>query len=134
MKKKMSLCLLACLHLLFLLNSVDSSAAVGCIDDSYHMCKERFYQRLDPSIRASFDVLRNENVKPTDYKAWHSVACSCPCEQYRGYYLKNRTEATGRCVVCRHRGRSDRTSVQDTHRDREEIQQDFALFENMGRN
>lgn len=116
---------------LLLLTINTAFAAVGCMDNSYHLRKERFYQNLDSSIKQGLDVLPNENVVPTDYKTWHPVNCSCPCAQYRGYYLRNRTEAEGYCVVCQHRGESTRTSIQNTEDDVHAIERDFALFKNM---
>jgi hypothetical protein len=113
---------------LILLLSSGAHAAVGCIDNSYHMHNPHFYENIDPSIRSSFSVLRNEKVRPTDFKVWQPVNCNCPCEHYRGYYLKKETEATGYCVECKHRGNPSRTSEQNIETDHEELAQQFALF------
>lgn len=114
--------------ILILLLSNQLNAAVGCIDDSYHIKRERFYQRIEPSIRTSLTVLRNENERPLDSKDWHPVECSCPCEQYRAGYIKPTTFAEGYCAICQHRGSSTRTSLQDKEADRRLIDREFALF------
>lgn len=91
------------------------SAAVGCIDYSYHVMRERYFEGLDKSLQQSLIVYRDEKLYPQDSKQWHYTHCTCPCEQYRAWYVKKTTGAYGFCPVCKHRGTINRSSLQ--HKD-----------------
>ena len=89
--------------LVLLLLSNNAFAALGCMDNSYHMAPDNYYQRLPEYL--GVQTSNKANVLPTDYKAYHYVECSCPCELYR------KTERRGMCIKCWHYGDPLRSST-----------------------
>lgn len=104
-------------------------AAVGCMDNNYHKHSQHYYKKkLDPSLKSSLHVFGDREMRPTYYGALQYRVCSCPCEQYRAWYLNKHNESRGYCPECKHRGVPDRTSIQNTEDDHEELVRAFALF------
>jgi len=60
------------LSLLFVMNMIPAYAAIGCMDDSYHL------------------------QRSNDHKTRHYVSCNCPCSQYK--ILSH----DSKCLVCFH--------------------------------
>lgn len=105
-----------------------NSGALGCLDHSYHVERDYYYEGLDSSIYDNLQIVRNEKDYPLDSKKWYVTECSCPCENYRASYLKDKTGAMGLCVICYHRGPLDRTSAQNSKPDNGQFNKSFALL------
>jgi len=112
--------------LILLLTSLPLTAAVGCLDNSYHMVHERYYESVDPSLRAGLRPYHDEEgSRPADTKSWHPVACTCPCNGYHAKYLNRTNGAYGFCVKCRHRGPVCRRNRVEVSTDDIEIKEAF---------
>ncbi len=92
------------------LNSSLSFAAIGCIDRTYHGSKDVFYHQIDPSLRDTMNLYRDELDYPNDPKVWHSVSCTCHCNKYLASYHSNKIDAGGLCPQCGHRGNVGRSN------------------------
>jgi hypothetical protein len=90
------------IRLLFFISPL--MAAIGCLDDRSHMQHERYYESVDPSLRAGMRTYRDEEGSRPFFTGWRQVACTCPCNQYHAGYLTRTNGSYGYCVKCGHRG------------------------------
>jgi hypothetical protein len=104
-----------------------NNAAVGCLDNSFYVERDYYYDSLDPSVTQDMHVWRNQDDYPLDEKVWQPTECTCPCENYRKD-LKADMGAMGFCQICRHRGDLDRKSAQNIEPDHHDIKKEFALL------
>ncbi len=110
--------------ILTLITTINLFGATGCVDHSYHMKLDTYYESIDPAVLNLNALYHDPDERPLDSKKYRPVYnCTCPCNEYVI------TEDRGFCAKCLHFGRADRKYTQNNTQEplQSELDQ-FALL------